>query len=124
MSALAQSSSDRSGTARPSAAQAFPASPSFAAAPVSRRATPASAPAVTCFSVVAAADPGTLPRVLEQFAMRSLVPQRWHAVLTEGDELSIDAQVTGLDAQRTEVLASKLRALICVRSVLVVEKGA
>ena len=33
-------------------------------------------PCVFCFSVVASAEPGALPRVLEFFAKRNLVPLR------------------------------------------------
>ena len=32
-----------------------------------------------CFSVVARAEPGVLPRVIELFAKRGLVPTRCHA---------------------------------------------
>ena len=36
-------------------------------------------PATACFSVQARAEPGVMPRVLELFAKRGLVPQRWHS---------------------------------------------
>ena len=38
-------------------------------------------PSVTaCFSVHAHADPGVMPRVLELFAKRGLVPSAWHSI--------------------------------------------
>jgi acetolactate synthase small subunit len=73
-----------------------------------------------CFSVQAAADPGLLPRVLELFAKRDLVPSRCHAVLTEPgrEELLIDLQVTGLAPEEAEHVARSLRQLVFVASVL------
>ncbi|HWA41708.1 MAG TPA: hypothetical protein VHA10_00740 [Hypericibacter adhaerens] len=73
-----------------------------------------------CFSVQAAADPGLLPRVLELFAKRNLVPSRCHAVLNgpEHDELLIDLQVTGLGAEEAEHVARSLRQIVFVTSVL------
>ena len=73
-----------------------------------------------CFSVHAAADPGLLPRVLELFAKRNMVPSRCHAVLTEPEreELLIDLQVTGLAPEEAEHIARSLRQLVFVASVL------
>lgn len=80
---------------------------------------------VACFSVMAEADPSAMPRVLEVFALRSLVPSRWHSTRvapeadTRGaDRLAIDIQVAGLDGEAAEAIVRRLRALICVRSVL------
>ena len=42
-----------------------------------------------CFSVQAAAEPGIMPRVLELFAKRGLVPQKWHSTVS-GTALAID----------------------------------
>jgi hypothetical protein len=62
-----------------------------------------------CFSIQAAAEPGVMPRVLELFAKRNLVPERWVSGVhgpTErsmGDrktELLIDLQVTVLSRVR------------------------
>src|SRR5215813_13573999 len=55
-------------------------------------------PATACFSVHARAEPGVMPRVLELFAKRGLVPSRWESA-TFGDndsELTIDIQTRGL----------------------------
>ena len=44
----------------------------------SSRAVPIDGSAATvCFSIQAAAEPGVMPRVLELFAKRNLVPERW-----------------------------------------------
>ena len=37
------------------------------------------APLAFCFSVHAAAEPGVMPRVLELFAKRGLVPHKWQS---------------------------------------------
>src|SRR3546814_14464322 len=34
---------------------------------------------VYCFSILAAAEPGVMPRVLGLFAKRGLMPSRWHS---------------------------------------------
>jgi acetolactate synthase regulatory subunit len=77
-----------------------------------------------CFAVTAAAEPGAMPRVLEVFAKRGLVPSQWHSTLTgrAGDELQIDVQITGVDAALATRLAEGLRQVVAVRAVLVAEK--
>ena len=39
---------------------------------------------LVCFSVQARAEPGVMPRVLELFAKRGLVPQNWHSTGSVG----------------------------------------
>ena len=46
-------------------------------------------PLSVCFSVQARAEPGVMPRVVELFAKRGLVPQRWHSAVS-GEALTID----------------------------------
>jgi len=53
-------------------------------------------PLFVSFSIRALAEPGVMPRVLELFAKRGLVPQRWNSVVSEAG-LGIDVQMTGLD---------------------------
>ncbi len=36
-------------------------------------------PTTACFAVHARAEPGVMPRVLEQFAKRGLIPSNWHS---------------------------------------------
>jgi acetolactate synthase regulatory subunit len=77
-----------------------------------------------CFSVTAAADPGAMPRVLEVFAKRGLVPSQWHSTVAgrAGDELHIDIQVACADQALATRLAEGLRQVVCVRAVLTAEK--
>lgn len=86
------------------------------------------APAVFCFSILAAAEPGVMPRVLELFAKRGLVPSRWISDLLTARmpggtrELAIDLQVEDLDAARADFVARCLRQIHGVERVLTSEK--
>ena len=92
------------------------------------RATAPAAEVVYCFSILAAAEPGVMPRVLELFAKRGLVPTRWHSDVTgprssgEGRALSIDVQVNGLDLAAGDYIARCLRQLCYVEAVLTSQK--
>ena len=81
-------------------------------------------PATTCFSVHAHADPGVMPRVLELFAKRGLVPSAWHSATSGTDqaELTIDIQVRGLGRDVADYLAACLRQITFVEVVLTSEK--
>lgn len=84
----------------------------------------AEAAPTACFSIQASAEPSVMPRVLDLFAKRGLIPARWHSDLggRRRDELTIDLQVDGLsDAQRDHTAAC-LRRMVSVTSVLVTEK--
>jgi acetolactate synthase small subunit len=80
---------------------------------------------VACFAIHAEAAPGVMPRVLELFAKRNLVPDRWHSdrVGPDGRELAIDLQVQGLSADLTDYIARCLRQLHDVQTVLTSEKS-
>src|SRR5258706_15552609 len=52
------------------------------------------APRSVCFSVQARAEPGVMPRVVELFAKRGLVPQNWHSTASD-EALTIDVQIGG-----------------------------
>ena len=93
-------------------------------APSARSGRAADRARVDCFSVVAMAAPGTLPRILETFAQRGLVPARLHAAGDERGEVAVDLQVAGLDADAAALVAAKLRALVDVRAVLTYQKRA
>jgi acetolactate synthase regulatory subunit len=89
------------------------------------RVVPAERPhtVTACFAVRAAADPGSLPRVLELFAKRGLVPSSVQARLT-GDAvpaLSVDLQVAGLEPALAEAVAEALRQIWVVERVLTAE---
>ncbi len=77
-----------------------------------------------CFSVIATAEPGTLPRVLEIFAKRGLVPSRWLSAVAgpRGGELHIDIQLADADGGLVERLAQSMRQVVSVQSVLTSEK--
>ena len=87
---------------------------------------PDAATRVFCFSVQAEAEPGVLPRVLELFAKRNLVPRRWVSDLCgppSRRELSIDIQVEGLTPELTAYIARCLRQVCGVSTVLTSEKS-
>ncbi|WP_179953888.1 hypothetical protein [Denitrobaculum tricleocarpae] len=88
------------------------------------RSTPAPRKAVHCFSIHAAAEPGVMPRVLELFAKRNLVPSRWHSDVMgpSNRDLSIDLQVVGLDSLTADYVARCLRQVYGVETVLTSEK--
>lgn len=81
-------------------------------------------PDTACFSVHAHAEPGVMPRVLELFAKRGLVPSAWHSS-TSGSgeaELTIDIQMRGLGRDVTDYIAACLRQIAFVEVVLTSEK--
>lgn len=86
--------------------------------------SPANETPVACFSIQAQAEPSLMPRVLELFAKRGLIPSRWHSDLggRRQDELTIDFQVTGLDRAKAELIAQAIRQFVSVASVLTSEK--
>jgi acetolactate synthase small subunit len=82
------------------------------------------AEAVYCFSILAEAEPGVMPRVLELFAKRGLTPTRWHSdvIGRDGRDLSIDIQVHGLDVAIGDYIARCLRQVYQVETVLTSQK--
>ena len=79
---------------------------------------------VSCFSVVAASEPGVMPRVVQVFAKRGLVPTRWYSTLSGpcGEDLHIDIQVVGLDAGLRSRIAESLRQMVSIETVLTSER--
>jgi acetolactate synthase small subunit len=72
----------------------------------------------TFFSVQARAEPGVMPRVLELFAKRGLVPELWHsAVARPGGRLTIDIEVAGL-GDAADYVANCVRQITGVELVL------
>ena len=71
-----------------------------------------------CFSVLASAEPGLMPRVLDQFAKRNLVPARWYSRVLAGAALEIDIQVAALSPEEGDAIAQCLRRLVDVEAVL------
>lgn len=79
---------------------------------------------VACFSVTAQRDPSVLPRVLEPFAKRGLVPSRVHASEEDapGRPILIDVQVDGMPQAAAEKVGQTLTQTVGVQSVLVSAK--
>ena len=77
-------------------------------------------PLFVSFSIRALAEPGVMPRVLELFAKRGLVPQRWNSVVSEAG-LGIDVQMTGLDRDMADYIARFMRQIPGVETVFTVE---
>lgn len=105
------------------------AHPSLSELSSSDRSSVAPAPAqaagtVYCFSILAEAEPGVMPRVLELFAKRGLTPTRWHSDVTgkERRDLAIDVQVVGLDVATGDYMARCLRQVFQVEAVLTSQK--
>ena len=78
-----------------------------------------------CFSIHAEAEPSVMPRVLDQFAKRGLVPDQWHSSCTEGcgSELVIDIQICALGPELVRSIAEALRRIVHVDQVLTAEKS-
>lgn len=72
------------------------------------------------FSVDAQAEPGVMPRVLELFAKRGLVPSSWRSVVTHKEQprLTIEIQMSGLGRDLTEYIAACLRQIASVEAVV------
>ena len=79
---------------------------------------PETSAAGACFAVTAAASPGVMPRVLELFAKRGLVPTEWHAE-TDGKRLAIDIRMAGLEPRLAGYIGACLRQIHLVERVLV-----
>lgn len=73
-----------------------------------------------CYSVQARAEPGVMPRVVELFAKRGLVPQRWHSTASDR-ALAIDVQIGGLDRDAAAYIARCMRQIVGVETVLTSE---
>ncbi len=82
-----------------------------------RVADDASIAAVVAFTVQARAEPGVMPRVVELFAKRGLVPQQWHSTAV-GSLLTIDVQIAGLDRELGDYIARCMRQIVGVEAVL------
>ena len=81
-------------------------------------------PETWCFAVQAEASSGSMARVLELFAKRNLLPERWHsAVSPASTEMSMDIQVAGIDGDLAHYVARCMRQLVGVTTVLISRKG-
>ena len=92
------------------------AMPLLAAAPAD-----GAAPLTIAFSLQAHADPGVMPRVVELFAKRGLVPHKWHSIAA-GSVLTIDVQIGGLDPDLADYIARCMRQITGVETVLMSDR--
>jgi acetolactate synthase regulatory subunit len=72
-----------------------------------------------CFSVQARPEPGVMPRVVELFAKRGLVPRRWHSNASPA-ALNIEVHMP-LDRDLADYMAACMRQIIGVETVLTSE---
>ena len=79
-------------------------------------------PAVT-FSVRAARAPDVLPRVLELFAKRNLVPDRWttRRVGENRDRLLFEIAVDAMEPRLADYMAASMRQIVNVESAVAEE---
>jgi hypothetical protein len=82
--------------------------------------------ATACFLVHARAEPGVMPRVLELFAKRGLVPSYWRSSTcgANGSQLTIDIQMRGLGRDTIDYIAACLRQIVFVEVVLTSQQDA
>jgi len=69
------------------------------------------------FSIQAGAEPGVMPRVMELFAKRGLVPDFWHSAVS-GAALSIEIRVAGVERDTVDYIARCARQIVGVDTVL------
>jgi len=79
---------------------------------------------VARFSIQAAADPGLMPRVLELFAKRGLVPSSWRSAVVNDAALAIEIRMQGLSREHMHYVAQCMRQIVGVETVLASEVGA
>lgn len=81
-------------------------------------------PEPASFSVHARAEPGVMPRVLELFAKRGLVPSFWQSSTSGADrsQLTIDIRMPGLGRDTIDYMAACLRQIVFVEVVLTSQK--
>ena len=84
----------------------------------------AAAVSTACIHVQARAGPSVMPRVMDQFARRGLVPTQWHSSLggRDGETLLIDLQMCALAPAQVARVAACLRQIVEVDCVLVSRK--
>ncbi len=73
-----------------------------------------------CYAVRARAEPGIMPRVLELFAKRGLVPHHWRSTASP-EALAIEVQIAGLDRGMADYIGRAMRQIAGVESVLMSE---
>ncbi len=90
-----------------------------------RRPSPSQPVRVSCFSIMAKADPSVLPRILDMIAMFDLIPDRCHVSRADreaGKPLLIDLQIADLTDEDAHLIEKKLERMIMVTQILSSEK--
>ncbi len=80
---------------------------------------------ISCFSIVAKADPSVLPRILDMIAMFDLIPEQCHVSRSDqepGRPLLIDLQIADLAEEDAHLIEKKLERMIMVTQILISEK--
>jgi hypothetical protein len=99
---------------------AYQRTPSQAAHPLTSHAK-----RISCFSIVADADPSVLPRILDLVAMFNLIPERCHVSRSEtepGRPILIDLQIADLDEEDRHRIQKKLERMLLTTQILCSEK--
>ncbi|MGH7109917.1 MAG: hypothetical protein ACREFK_05760 [Stellaceae bacterium] len=82
-------------------------------------ATPEEREATTAFSVHARAEPAILPRLIELFAKRGLVPTQCQSTLSkDARDLAVEIEMKGLAREMTDYIAACMRQMVGVDVVL------
>lgn len=108
--------------AEPSSGPSEPSQPQQPASPPARP----NAPRVFAFTIRAAAEPETVPRLISPFAKRGLVPKRFSARADadnagNGGWLTVWVETELPDARAADSIAGNLRGILCVDAVLLEE---
>jgi acetolactate synthase small subunit len=77
-------------------------------------------PRTVSFLLQARAEPGVMPRVVELFAKRGLVPDKWHSAAA-GSAMTIDVEMSGLGRDLGDYIARCMRQIVGVETVLTSE---
>ena len=77
-----------------------------------------------CFSIHARAEPGVMPRLIELFAKRGMVPALLRSAVGGPDDgaLTVEIQMRGLGRELTDYIAACMRQIACVEAVLTAEQ--
>jgi hypothetical protein len=79
---------------------------------------------VYCFSVTVKADPGLMLRIMELWAKRGLVPDRWHGEKSEMEtgDVRLYIETSDFDFAAARHVAESIRGVFGVTQVVVCEK--
>ncbi|MEH6527831.1 MAG: hypothetical protein V7723_17310 [Sneathiella sp.] len=69
-----------------------------------------------CFTITAEIDPSTLPRILENFALRNLVPHKLQSTRID-DYLAVSVSISGLSVQEIAHLELRIQNILPVQTV-------